>query len=136
MKKLVIVVLSLIMLSSCSVKPKDGVLSISEPTGIVKINIDTLGEDVPSSKDDGELPVKVTFNGGKDKFTSDATIRVQGSSTARWPKKNWRFKFFEDESLDEKILLKIGDSVESDKWIAKAEWIDPSMLRNYVSYNL
>lgn len=132
----ILLILVVGILSSCSVKANDNVLRISEPEELITIKVDTKGKDLPDSKDEGELPVVVRFESGKEKFKTDATIKVQGTSTSRWPKKNWRFNFYKNKNLENKVKLQIGDSVVSDKWIAKAEWVDPSMLRNAVSYQL
>lgn len=115
---------------------QDDVVIFPEPKGLTEVKIDTLGEDVPESKDEGDLPVILTFTAGGASFNTYGEIKVQGSSTAKWPKKNWTLKFYWDEDRSERIRVKIGDSVPSDKWIAKAEWVDPSMLRNAVSFRL
>lgn len=114
----------------------DNVIMFPEPGGIVGIDIDTLGAGLPASKADGDLPVMMTLTAGGATLRSYGLIKVQGSSTALWPKKNWSLKFFADEARTEKLLIKIGDSIASDQWIAKAEWIDPSMLRSALSYHL
>lgn len=112
------------------------VVMFPEPNGLVGIDIDSLGGKLPSSKADGDLPVMLALTAGGASLKAYGQIKVQGSSTAQWPKKNWSLKFYADEARTEKLLIKIGDSVASDQWIAKAEWIDPSMLRNALSYRL
>lgn len=133
---LILSLITLLLLTGCQVKPEDGIIHLQEPKGIIKIHIDTLNQELPDSKDDGKLPVKFKVENGKERFESYGNIRVQGTSTAGWPKKNWRLRFFEDEAMENKIKLQIGNSIPTDKWIAKAEWIDPSMLRNAVSFRL
>lgn len=107
-----------------------------EPDVLVQVGIDTLGKPLPESKDEGDLPVIITFTAGGVTLNTYGKIKVQGTSTSKWPKKNWTLKFYRDKGRSEKILLKIGDSVASDQWIAKAEWLDPTMLRNALSYRL
>lgn len=115
---------------------QDDIIIFPEPNGLTEVQIDTLGESLPTSKDEGNLPVMLTFTAGGATLDTYGEIKVQGSSTARWPKKNWTLKFYADEERSERLRLKIGDSVASDKWIAKAEWVDPTMLRNALSFRL
>ncbi len=107
-----------------------------DPTEIVTIDIDAFEQKLPNSKSGGKINTLTTFIVDDRKLTTYGTIQVQGSSTALWPKKNWTIKLYKDEERTEEIKVKIGDSVFSDKWITKAEWIDPTMLRNVLSYNL
>lgn len=107
-----------------------------EPDAIIDIKIDTHGKALPAAKDDGELAVTIDFNAGGATLSTFGTIKVQGTSTAKWPKKNWTLKFYADKKRTKTLKLKIGDSIASDKWVAKAEWIDPSFLRNGLSYRL
>lgn len=107
-----------------------------EPNGLIDVQIDTFGKDLPTSKDEGDLPVMLSFTAGGSTLKTYGEIKVQGSSTAMWPKKNWTLKFYADKARKQKLRLKIGDSVPTDKWVAKAEWVDPTMLRNGLSYRL
>lgn len=111
-------------------------LELPEPHGLLTIDVDTFDEALPEKKGDGALPVDLTITSTSVSATQPGTIKVQGSSTASWPKKNWTIKLFADEDREQSLLLKIGDSIPSDKWIAKAEWIDPSQMRNHASYQL
>lgn len=121
---------------SSNVIIQDNVAIFPEPNSLTEVKIDTLGKEVPEAKDEGELPVMLTLTVGGSTLNTYGEIKVQGSSTARWPKKNWRFKFYADEERTEKVRIQIGDSVPSHKWIAKAEWVDPTLLRNGVSFKL
>lgn len=107
-----------------------------EPKNIINIDIDTLGQTLPISKNEDKINTIVTLVVDDISLTTYATIKVQGSSTTKWPKKNWTINFFKDELREEEIKIKIGDSIFSNKWIAKADWNDPSLLRNYLSYAL
>lgn len=114
----------------------EDILFFPEPTSLISVEIDTLGRKLPESKNDGELNVitKLSIDGAHIKTYS--TIKVQGSSTAFWPKKNWSLTFYEDKARKELLRVKLGDSVAPSKWILKAEWVDPSMLRNALSFRL
>lgn len=136
--------LLLLLLTSCTVVEGgnnglityDNIVIFPEPNSIVEVKIDTLGKPLPTSKDEGDLPVMLTLTAGGATLDTYGKIKVQGTSTAIWPKKNWTLKFYSDKERTERLRLKIGDSIASDKWIAKAEWIDPTMLRNGLSYRL
>lgn len=114
----------------------EDIIIFPEPNAIVEIDIDTLDKELPTSKADGALPVMMKLTAGGATLNTFGEIKVQGSSTAKWPKKNWSLKLYSDRERTKSLKLKIGDSVASDKWITKAEWVDPSMLRNGVSYRL
>lgn len=114
----------------------DSLIAFPEPEAIIVIDIDTYGYELPESKDQGSLntTMKIKVNGVEKKTLGK--IKVQGSSTAKWPKKNWTLEFFSDRNREKSVDIKIGDSIASDHWIAKAEWIDPALLRNGLSYRL
>ncbi len=113
-----------------------GTVKMPQPKSLVIIDIDTYGYALPDSKDAGALDctIRIKVDGKEKKIPGK--IKVQGSSTAKWPKKNWTISIFKDRKRTKNRDLKIGDSLASDKWIAKAEWIDPSLLRNGLSYRL
>ncbi|MCK9217506.1 MAG: CotH kinase family protein [Firmicutes bacterium] len=114
----------------------EDIIIFPEPAGLIDIQIDTLENPLPNSKAEGDLPVMLKLTTGGASLSTYGKIKVQGSSTAIWPKKNWTLKFYSDEERTNELRLKIGNSIASDKWIAKAEWIDPTMLRNALSYRL
>lgn len=114
----------------------DGIVSFLEPESLIEIEIDTNGQELPNLKKDGTLPVTIKMTVNNETIEKPGTIKVQGSSTEKWPKKNWDIKIYNDEERTEVIKIKIGDSIISDEWVAKADWIDPTMLRNNLSYTL
>lgn len=115
---------------------RDDIVIFPEPNSIVEIRVDTLGAPLPTLKEEPDLPATLTVSAGGATLNTYGAISIQGTSTAKWPKKNWALKFYADEARTKRLRLKIGDSVASDKWIAKGEWIDPTMLRNALSYRL
>ncbi len=122
--------------NSSNLVTQGDIVMFPEPNGLIQLQIDTLGKPLPSSKAEGDLPVILTFTAGGATLNAYGEIKVQGTSTEKWPKKNWTLKFYADKNRSELLRLKIGDSVASDKWVAKAEWVDPTMLRNALSYRL
>ncbi|MCI5762682.1 MAG: CotH kinase family protein [Ligilactobacillus agilis] len=90
--------------------------------------------DLPTlTKGDGKLKgVKFTYSTGStshagEKVTSlvgeFSSVKVQGASSAIFPKKNYTLKF------DSDVCLK-GDWGYHDKYVIKADWVDFSQMRN------
>lgn len=80
-------------------------------------------------------------NGGKY-LASYATVHLRGASSLAYPKKSLKVelqKFTTDENGNElmverkKPLLGMRDD---DDWVLDANYIDPTMMHNYLSYNL
>lgn len=115
---------------------KDSIAYFNEPETIIKLNLKTLGKKLPTSKEEGKLPVAVSLKINKDIINVYGTIKVQGTGSAPYPKKNWTLKLYEDHENLKPLKIKIGKTIASDKWIVKAEWIDPSLIRNSLSYKL
>ena len=68
-------------------------------------------------------------------FNSYATIKVQGSSSAAYDKKNYTLKLFKDADHSSKYKVDFGWGKES-KYVIKANWVDFSQARNIVSCRL
>lgn len=115
---------------------QNNTLVFPEPKQLIEVKIDTLGKALPGTKSEGDLPVIARIQVDDQQFNTYATIKIQGTSTQSWPKKNWTIKLYQDEERKKDIYLKIGDSLPTNKWVAKADWIDPSLLRNILAYNL
>ncbi|MBR2972519.1 MAG: CotH kinase family protein [Clostridia bacterium] len=83
-----------------------------------------------------EVDMYATYvNPNGDSFESYATIKVQGSSSVAYDKKNYTIKFFEDAEHDEKFKYDFGWGKEN-KYVMKANWVDFSQSRNVVSCRL
>ncbi len=115
---------------------KEGYYSFPTPEKAVKFEIDTLGKEIPETKDDGSLNVIINVIVDDYELKTYGTIKVQGTSTAKWPKKNWTIKLYNDMARTKEISLKIGESVFSDKWVAKADYVDVTQVRNHLSYSI
>ena len=51
-------------------------------------------------------------------------ISVQGSSSAVYPKKNWTITMFNNLEMTEKFSLSVNNSIYTNEWIYKANYID------------
>ena len=97
------------------------------------IFFDTLGNDLPTSKANGELKVKMTYKSSTETFSCYATIKVQGNSSQNYSKKNWTLKLYSDSELTTKMKHNFNGWGNQSKYVLKADWIDISHARNIVS---
>ena len=97
------------------------------------IFFDTLGNDLPTSKANGELKIKMTYKSSTETFSCYATIKVQGNSSQNYSKKNWTLKLYSDSELTTKMKHNFNGWGNQSKYVLKADWIDISHARNIVS---
>lgn len=87
-------------------------------------------------KDKSEIGTfKVKYESNSIKFYKYATLKVQGSSSVVYDKKNYTIKFYEDENCIDKYKVDFGWGREN-KYVLKANWIDKTHSRNIVSARL
>ena len=67
---------------------------------------------------------------------SYATLKYQGHSSLRFSKKNYTLKFWEDADRSEKRKLTFSHWNKENKYILKADYIDPTMCRNLICANV
>ena len=68
-------------------------------------------------------------------FSGYAELKIQGTSSLAYDKKNYTIKFYSDEAHDEKLKIDAGWGEQS-KYCLKANWIDRTHARNVVSAKL
>lgn len=80
---------------------------------------------------------QIAFKFVKDGQTVDgyAEIKIQGSSSIYYDKKNYTLKFFEDEALTNKLMVDVGWGPQN-KYCMKANYIDRTHARNVVTAKL
>ncbi len=72
----------------------------------------------------------------KDQIVNrSAQIKIQGTSSTQWRKKNYTITFFEDDSYENKMGIDVGWGEQS-KYCLKANWIDKTHSRNVVTAKL
>lgn len=64
-----------------------------------------------------------------------AELKVQGTSSLLYDKKNYTIKFYEDAEHSQKLKLDLGWGEQS-KYCLKANWIDRTHARNIVTARL
>ena len=79
--------------------------------------------------------ITVEYTDGKNSFTGYAELKVQGTSSLRYEKKNYTIKLFWDEAHEKKLKVDLGWGEES-KYCLKANWIDKTHARNVITANL
>lgn len=84
-----------------------------------------------------KLQITVTYEEGGAQFTCPATVKIQGTSSIYYPKKNYYIEFYSDSSFHtkQKADLLHGWGAHS-KYCLKANWIDSTHSRNVVSGRL
>lgn len=76
-----------------------------------------------------------TYDDGEQEIQGYATVKIQGTSSAWYPKKNFTISFYGDADHDEKLKIDLGWGEQS-KYCLKANWIDRTHSRNVVSAKL
>ena len=90
-----------------------------------------------ATKAEGKSNIKITYKSATESFSDYATAKVQGDSSATYPKKNYTITLFTDSARKSKSkrLFKDWDKPRN-KFVLKANWIDHSHARNIVNARL
>ena len=78
---------------------------------------------------------KVKYESDSIKLDKYATLKIQGSSSIVYDKKNYTIKFYNDENCLDKFKVDFGWGRES-KYVLKANWLDKTHSRNIVTARL
>ena len=89
---------------------------------------------MPTTKDD--VLAEMTYISSTINFHSYITIKCQGTSSMKYPKKNFTIKLFSDAERTEKLKIDFKGWGKQNKFCLKANWIDLSHARNIVSARL
>ena len=79
--------------------------------------------------------ITFTYDDGTSQTSGYATIKVQGTSSLSYAKKNYTINLFADEAHEEKLKIDLGWGAEN-KYCLKANWIDRTHARNVVTAKL
>lgn len=79
--------------------------------------------------------ISVTYRDGVRDFEGFAEIKLQGTSSLAYNKKNYTITLFRDEGHEEKLKVDMGWGAQS-KYCLKANWIDRTHARNVVTARL
>ncbi len=68
-------------------------------------------------------------------FETYASIKIQGTSSVFYDKKNYNITLYNDEELNEKNKIDVGWGKQN-KYCLKANWIDKTHARNIITAQL
>ena len=124
--------------------PCCGVFRCSECGATYEDTITGKNAGLPVVKLEGELDgmtkerkvtVRLTFDAADRSFVTNATLKWQGDTSLKYPKKNYSVAFLTDSGLKNKICVR-DDWGRQSKYCLKANWVDYSACRNIVSARL
>lgn len=104
-----------------------------------QVSIEPADDDIPKVYFTGTLPtskaqedVRLTMHyiSKTADFVYPVTLKVQGSSSANYPKKNFTLKPYKDATYEKKQKIAFKNWGEMNKFVLKAHWIDHSHVRN------
>lgn len=90
----------------------------------------------PSAKSQGELPLTMEYRSRTLSFKSYVTLKVQGDSSASYPKKNFNMEMYKDEKRTAEDKRRFRGWSSTHKYCLKANWIDHTHARNVVGGRL
>lgn len=124
-------------ISDVSSQCKDIVKQIE--SGHIGSNVEPLDDDLPNvyitgtlptSKGQGDLPITIHYISKTLDFKNYGTLKVQGASSAGYPKKNFTLKLYNDKELTTKVKREFKQWGKLNKFVLKAHWMDCSHVRN------
>lgn len=105
----------------------------SVDTDIPKLYFEGNIDEMNDKKDVRSIGVAYHDNGLV--FSGYAELKLQGTSSLNYEKKNYTITFFRDEAHTEKLPIDVGWGAQS-KYCLKANWIDKTHARNVVTARL
>lgn len=138
-KKIVICMSGLMILLSVFLSGYDKMINsldnlfVDNEVSIPRIDLDGDISNMNDKKD--ERVVKITYSSDDINFEKYITIKIQGSSSVRYVKKNYTIKLYNDKDCSDKYKIDMGWG-EENKYVLKANWIDRTHSRNIVSARL
>ena len=85
-----------------------------------------------------EIKIYFKYDSNSDdieSFECTAKIKIQGATSAGFPKKNFTIKLYKDDTFDKKNKVDFGWGKEN-KYCMKANWVDFSHARNIIGANM
>lgn len=78
--------------------------------------------------------IKASYQSENYSFEYPATLKLQGTSSLGYPKKNYNIQFYMDNTFNRKQKVKLKDDWDAqNKYTLKANYIDTTHMRNIVS---
>ncbi len=79
--------------------------------------------------------IDVAYSSKDISFAGSAKLKVQGTSSLAYDKKNYTINLYEDDDFDDKMKVDVGWGKQN-KYCLKANWIDKTHARNIVTANI
>ena len=79
-----------------------------------------------------EVPMQASLFLEEGEIESFASLKHQGHSSLQFSKKNYTLKLWKDDQLTEKNKLTLSHWNKENKYILKADYLDPTMCRNLI----
>lgn len=141
MKKIMLVISLIVLVSAISFIEPTNVLTIDDVKEELEVN------DIPKFYFEGEIldlkskneirDIKVKYVTYDKNIDVYAKIKLQGTSSIRYEKKNYTITFYEDDTYEEKKNLDFNFGWGSqNKYCLKANWIDKTHSRNIVTASI
>ena len=73
---------------------------------------------------------------GEDAFTTDTLMKIRGNSSSRFDKKQYRLTFVENDDPTVHRNMKVMGMPSNSEWVLNGPFLDKTLLRNYLMYNL
>ena len=107
------------------------------------LSVEPQEDDIPKVFINGDIPTtktavlaELTYISKTLTFHSYIKIKCQGTSSMKYPKKNFTISLYEDEEREIKQKVPFKNWGKQNKFCLKANWIDISHARNIVSARL
>lgn len=107
---------------------------ISRTTDIPKLYIQGKISDMQDKSDNRD--VAFWYVDRKQEVTGFARMKLQGTSSLYYDKKNYNIKLYADDAHKDKLTLDLGWGGGNNKYCLKANWIDRTHARNLVTAKL
>lgn len=131
MKKRIIIIIGIILLILV------GIFAIHKYKEDSKISIPKVyfeGDISNMINKEDERDILIKYTSSEVNFVSNAKIKIQGSSSLDYEKKNYTINLYEDDSYNDKYKVDVGQGWGAQsKYCLKANWIDKTHSRNIVS---
>ena len=123
--------LPLVIIDTAVDRPKHGTIWDIEKGYSVKVEFDPYAYGTIAIIDNKEGLNSITDD---PTFLSNVKLRIRGTSSAGYPKKQYLVKLIDDEGNNNpQNVFNMGVDNE---WILNVSWQDPSLLRNYLAYTI
>ena len=94
-----------------------------------------LNGDLSTVTKNGYVDIPFSYEDASQRFECIAKVKIQGASSAGYPKKNYSIKLYDDDETKHKVTIKESWGKQF-KYCLKANWVDYSQARNVVSGQL